>query len=245
MRSAHLIGVEILRTFRRHIKLGCTFSYLHRPSSVSALGLATVENVQRNIKPPACWLFFLACRGDRYGGHERCMPTELVVGVIGRLSATFRQLCCSRWKPHRQMRRNGGATSKIREGERLGGGHEEDQPKNCDCKCSCRSPNFARLCRWKNRGPVQCPRYLPDSLPIISSLFRSLFRSHRVLVMARSTRRLPGYGEAFAKKAESKAAFLAEDQARRDALAAKALADRAAGVTGKPPAKPWEQTNER
>ena len=51
----------------------------------------------------------------------------------------------------------------------------------------------------------------------------------------------PGYEEAARVKAEAKAAYLASEQARRDALAAAAAADRAAGRSGKPPPKPWER----
>lgn len=51
----------------------------------------------------------------------------------------------------------------------------------------------------------------------------------------------PGYEEAAKVKAEAKAAYIASDNARREALAAKAAADRAAGISGGPPPKPWER----
>jgi len=51
----------------------------------------------------------------------------------------------------------------------------------------------------------------------------------------------PGYAEASAKKAEKKAAYLAGEQARKDALTARAAADKAAGRAATPPPKPWER----
>ena len=51
----------------------------------------------------------------------------------------------------------------------------------------------------------------------------------------------PGYAEASAKKAEKKAAYLADVQARKDELTARAAADKAAGRAATPPPKPWER----
>ena len=51
----------------------------------------------------------------------------------------------------------------------------------------------------------------------------------------------PGYAEAARVKAEKKKAFIASEQARKDALAARAAADKAAGRPATPPPKPWER----